>query len=68
MLAFTLTTPVRIIVRRFDAMAVLRKAMPEKVKVDSAHRFAGFDVYQQVIDIEVDDWLMVTPPAFLSQN
>jgi len=50
------------------SLGLLRKAMPDRVKVDSAHRFVGFDAYQKVIDSDVDVVLLVTPPAFRPQH
>lgn len=37
---------------------------PEKVKVDKANRFVGFDAYKKVIASGVDIVLLTTPPAF----
>jgi len=37
---------------------------PDKVKVDKAHRFIGFDAYKKVIASDVDVVLLTTPPAF----
>ncbi len=45
----------------FNALVELH---PEKVKVDMAHRFVGFDAYRKVIESDVDVVLLATPPAF----
>lgn len=37
---------------------------PEKIKVDKANRFIGFDAYRKVIQSGVDVILLATPPAF----
>jgi predicted dehydrogenase len=42
----------------------LKKINPEQVKVDDAHKFVGFDAYQQVLDAGVDVVILTTPPAF----
>lgn len=38
----------------------------ERVKVDEANRFVGFDAYKKVIDSGVDVVILATPPAFRS--
>jgi myo-inositol 2-dehydrogenase / D-chiro-inositol 1-dehydrogenase len=42
----------------------LAEMYPEKVKVDKAHKFVGFDAYKKVIASDVDVVLLATPPAF----
>ncbi len=42
----------------------LAEMYPEKVKVDKAHKFVGFDAYKKVIESDVDVVLLATPPAF----
>lgn len=42
----------------------LKQEIPDKLKVDDAHKFIGFDAYQQVIDSGVDVVLLTTPPCF----
>ncbi len=42
----------------------LQKEIPDKLKVDDAHKFIGFDAYQKVIDSGVDVVLLTTPPCF----
>lgn len=37
---------------------------PDKIKVDKANRFVGFDAYKKVIQSGVDVVLLATPPAF----
>lgn len=41
---------------------------PDKVKVDKAHKFVGFDAYQKVIDSGVDVVILTTPPAFRPEH
>lgn len=36
----------------------------DRVKVDSSHKFLGFDAYKKVIDSGVDVVILTTPPAF----
>src|SRR5207244_7459870 len=47
-----------------QSLKSLTKDVPDKVKVDEAHRFIGFDAYQKVIDSGVDVVLLATPPGF----
>lgn len=47
-----------------EALSTLKEEIPEKVKVDEAHKFIGFDAYQKVIDSGVDVVLLATPPCF----
>ncbi len=42
----------------------LAEMYPEKVKVDKARKFIGFDAYKKVIESDVDVVLLATPPAF----
>jgi myo-inositol 2-dehydrogenase / D-chiro-inositol 1-dehydrogenase len=42
----------------------LAEMYPDKVKVDKAHKFIGFDAYKKVIESDVDVVLLATPPAF----
>lgn len=42
----------------------LAEMYPDKVKVDKAHQFIGFDAYKKVIESDVDVVLLATPPAF----
>ncbi len=42
----------------------LYEMYPDKVKVDKAHKFVGFDAYKKVIESDVDVVLLTTPPAF----
>lgn len=41
---------------------------PNKVKVDKAHKFLGFDAYRKVIDSGVDVVILATPPAFRPEH
>ena len=47
-----------------QANAALTQLHPDKVKVDKANRFVGFDAYLKVIASDVDVVLLTTPPAF----
>jgi predicted dehydrogenase len=42
----------------------IRKQVGERVRVDVAHKFVGFDAYQRAIDSDVDLVLLATPPGF----
>jgi myo-inositol 2-dehydrogenase / D-chiro-inositol 1-dehydrogenase len=44
--------------------AAILEEQPNKVKVDKAHKFVGFDAYKKVIDSGVDVVILTTPPAF----
>lgn len=44
--------------------SALFKMNPEKVKVDKANKFIGFDAYLKVIQSDVDVVLLTTPPGF----
>lgn len=46
------------------AVAALKKAGPESVKVTDETIFAGFDAYKKVIDSGVDMVIIATPPGF----
>ena len=46
------------------SLAILRKRLPQKVKVTPECCFLGFDAYQKVIDAGVDVVLLTTPPGF----
>ena len=37
---------------------------PERVKVDDARKFVGFEAYAQAIDCDVDMVILATPPGF----
>ncbi|MBI4624695.1 MAG: Gfo/Idh/MocA family oxidoreductase [Verrucomicrobia bacterium] len=50
------------------SLGTLRKQVPERVKVDQAHCFLGFDAYRRVIASDVDVVLLATPPAFRPQH
>ena len=47
-----------------QSLELLRKHVPDKVRVDPAKRFLGFDAHQKVIDSDVDVVLLCTPPGF----
>ena len=46
------------------ALPGLRKAHPEKVKVEPENCFAGMDAYKKVIDSGVDVVILASPPGF----
>lgn len=47
-----------------EAYQSLQALGDERIKVDKANKFIGFDAYQRVIDSGVDVVLLATPPAF----
>jgi predicted dehydrogenase len=50
------------------SLALLRKELPDKIKVEPERCFLGFDAYQRVIDGPVDVVLLTTPPGFRPQH
>ncbi|WP_244518586.1 Gfo/Idh/MocA family protein [Parapedobacter composti] len=50
--------------RLSGALHALQQVDAKRVKVDSQHRFVGFDSYQQLIDSGVDVVLLASPPYF----
>ena len=54
--------------RLAQSLALLRSAAPDRVRVDPAKCFLGFDAYQKVIDSDVDVVLLCTPPGFRAQH
>lgn len=46
------------------AYSELLKIHPDRIKVDKANKFIGFDAYQKVIASDVDVVLLTTPPSF----
>lgn len=50
------------------SLAAITEEQPEKVKVDKAHKFIGFDAYRKVIDSGVDVVILTTPPAFRPEH
>ena len=48
--------------------AAIMEEQPNKVKVDKAHKFVGFDAYKKVIDSGVDVVVLATPPAFRPEH
>ncbi|MBG87561.1 MAG: oxidoreductase [Verrucomicrobiales bacterium] len=46
------------------SLAQLRKQLPDRVKVDSKHRFVGLDAYRELMQADVDIVILATPPAF----
>ena len=49
-----------------SSLHLLRKELPDKVKVSPKHCFLGFDAYQKVVESDVDVVLLTTPPGFRS--
>lgn len=47
-----------------ESHKALMDEVPQKMKVDKAGKFVGFDAYRKVIDSGVDVVLLATPPAF----
>lgn len=50
------------------SLAAIMEEQPQKVKVDKAHKFVGFDAYKKVIDSGVDVVILTTPPAFRPEH
>ncbi|HEX3720224.1 MAG TPA: Gfo/Idh/MocA family oxidoreductase [Verrucomicrobiae bacterium] len=49
-------------------LEILRKDIPDKVKVEEDHCFTGLDAFQKLIDSGVDVVLLATPPGFRPQH
>jgi len=47
-----------------ESYNALLELYPNRIKVDAAHKFIGFDAYEKVIASGVDVVLLTTPPAF----
>ncbi|HET7180554.1 MAG TPA: Gfo/Idh/MocA family oxidoreductase [Chryseosolibacter sp.] len=47
-----------------QSLKAITEERGDKVKVDNAHKFIGFDAYQKVIDSDVDVVILTTPPGF----
>ncbi|MGB5555282.1 MAG: Gfo/Idh/MocA family oxidoreductase [Flavobacteriaceae bacterium] len=47
-----------------SSLKELLKINAEQIKVETSHKFIGFDAYQKVIDSGVDVVLLTTPPGF----
>src|SRR5689334_21987983 len=47
-----------------ESYKALVELHPQKILVDKANKFIGFDAYRKVIDSGVDVVLLCTPPAF----
>ncbi|MBK8504336.1 MAG: Gfo/Idh/MocA family oxidoreductase [Saprospiraceae bacterium] len=47
-----------------ESHSALMGENPEKIKVDPANMFIGFDAYKKVLDSDVDVVLLTTPPSF----
>jgi len=39
-------------------------SQPDRIAVDEAHRFSGFDAYKKVLDSGIDLVILATPPGF----
>ncbi|NLF67845.1 MAG: Gfo/Idh/MocA family oxidoreductase [Candidatus Anammoximicrobium sp.] len=50
------------------SLALLRKQLPDQVRVERERCFLGFDAYQRLIDSGVDVVLLTTPPAFRPEH
>jgi predicted dehydrogenase len=50
------------------SLTLLRKTVPDKVRVNAERCFLGFDAYRRVLDSGVDVVLLTTPPAFRPQH
>lgn len=51
-----------------SSLEQLRKKVPDRVKVDAGHRFAGLDAHLRVVESDVDVVILATPPAFRPQH
>lgn len=51
-----------------SSLALLRKDLSDKVKVDPQRCFTGFDAYQRMMESDVDVVLLATPPGFRAQH
>jgi predicted dehydrogenase len=51
-----------------SSLALLKKELPDQVKVAPERCLLGFDAYQRVIDSGVDVVLLTTPPGFRPQH
>ena len=47
-----------------ESHKAILEEVPQKVKVEKANKFVGFDAYRKVIDSGADVVLLATPPAF----
>ena len=47
-----------------SSYANLKEGFGDRVQVDEANKFVGFDAYQKVVDSGVDVVLLTTPPGF----
>lgn len=50
------------------SLDLLKKKLPDQVKVPRERQFLGFDAYQKVVDSDVDVVLLTTPPGFRPQH
>lgn len=51
------------------SLELLTATIPEKVKVDAAHKFVGLDAIDKILALpEVDIVLLTTPPAFRAEH
>ena len=47
-----------------ESHSALMAENPEKIKVDAANMFVGFDAYKKVLESDVDVVILTTPPSF----
>ncbi len=50
------------------SLTLLRKEVPDQIRVERERCFLGFDAYQKLIDSGVDVVLLATPPAFRPEH
>jgi len=50
------------------SLTLLRKELPNQVRVERERCFLGFDAYQKLMDSGVDAVLLTTPPAFRPEH
>jgi len=51
-----------------SSLTLLRKEVPDKVKVDPERSFTGFDAYRKLMESDVDVVLLTTPPGFRAEH
>ncbi len=51
-----------------SSLTLLRKQLPDKVKVEPERCFTGFDAYRELIESDVDVVVLTTPPGFRAEH
>ncbi len=47
-----------------EGLEYLQGEKPKQVRVDSDHKFVGFDAYQKLLESDIDLVILTTPPGF----